>query len=76
MNDGTTTVEIAAVWLPDGEQKWMALPFNKESWMTLFDEIEGWVDPRFMAIGELVGVVTIGAHPVGWLDALPEHEGW
>ncbi len=64
--------ELVATWQPFGEQGWISFVLE-DAMPDLIDDIKSWSEDDIEGV---VGTITIGRKPKGWVAALPEHEGW
>ena len=67
-----TDTELVARWQPVTEQGWVAFCID-DKMPDLFDDIKAWAEDDFEGV---IGTITIERKPKGWVESLPEHDGW
>ena len=69
--------EVVAKWSPSGEGGFVAFDAtDPEHWATLWEEVKLWFDGYDGEPGVPVGTITVEYVADGFLESLPEHDGW
>lgn len=72
MNERNT--ELVARWDPEGEQGWVVFLIDDDGGKSaLRDEVLPWTDDDYEGV---IGTIVIERKPKGYVESLPEFEGW